>query len=338
MPKISDNSKKVKKIELIIFYSWQSDLNNKTNKFFIRDCIIQCIKEIQSSYSNEINLEIRIDSDTKNTSGTPDIDKIIFEKISNSDIFIADVSIINNLSKERKTPNPNVLFELGYAISKIGWENVICVFNTAFGKPEDLPFDLRNKRMMVYQCKNENIFQRRLVNEYKRNLHDQLKSAIKKILSGFDSNKRKPKKLEYPESHRKHDFGIYQKILKLLPPNGAIEFLRDNNFAGFPFRWSSMQDLKNIMSIKRDPLIEFIDVELELIKKELFDLIENLLRFLGLNTWYLKGEMDLATVPNEWELDQTDRFNNVVKQIHELSSLICSNYDIFIRECRKKLL
>jgi hypothetical protein len=41
----------------------------------------------------------------------------------------------------RRTPNPNVLVELGYALKALGDERVIVVVNTAFGKEELLPFD-----------------------------------------------------------------------------------------------------------------------------------------------------------------------------------------------------
>jgi hypothetical protein len=51
---------------------------------------------------------------------------------------------------ERPSPNPNVLVELGYALRALGEERVILVMNTAFGKPEALPFDLRRKRITPY--------------------------------------------------------------------------------------------------------------------------------------------------------------------------------------------
>jgi hypothetical protein len=60
------------------------------------------------------------------------------------------VSIINSSAKGRETPNPNVLLELGYAISQLGWDRILLVENTAFGSPERLPFDLRARRVVSY--------------------------------------------------------------------------------------------------------------------------------------------------------------------------------------------
>src|SRR5205085_1155266 len=39
----------------------------------------------------------------------------------------------------RPTPNPNVLIELGYAAHRHGWNGILCVFNAATGRVEDLP-------------------------------------------------------------------------------------------------------------------------------------------------------------------------------------------------------
>jgi hypothetical protein len=136
-----------------IFYSWQSDLPNNLNRGFIEDCIKVALKDI--SYEN-VYLDIAIDRDTLGESGTPDIANTIFNKIDKSSIFIADISFINSHSPDRKCPNPNVLVELGYAAKSIGWNNIICIFNTEFGKVEELPFDLRFRRPLTYKIANKN--------------------------------------------------------------------------------------------------------------------------------------------------------------------------------------
>jgi hypothetical protein len=48
-------------------------------------------------------------------------------------------------------PNPNVLLELGYAAAQLSWDNIICVYNLAYGAVEDLPFDLRTRRILTYK-------------------------------------------------------------------------------------------------------------------------------------------------------------------------------------------
>jgi hypothetical protein len=66
-------------------------------------------------------------------------------------VFVADVSFITPLGYEgRPTPNPNVLIELGYAANRHGWNRILCVFNSATGRVEDLPFDIRQHSITGY--------------------------------------------------------------------------------------------------------------------------------------------------------------------------------------------
>ena len=137
----------------IIFYSWQSDLPNVTNRGFIERALEQAI--IDSTRGSQMELEPVIDRDTVGVPGTPDIAATIFSKIETADAFVADVSIINSSSPGRLTPNPNVLIELGYALKALGWERIILMFNDAFGTLEQLPFDLQRKRVTTYTARPE---------------------------------------------------------------------------------------------------------------------------------------------------------------------------------------
>ena len=137
-----------------VFYSWQSDLPNNTNWTFIEDCIVLSTKELKKA--KPISININVDRATREDTGSPDITESIFNKISNSSVFIADISIVNNSNENiRKTPNPNVLIELGYAARTLGWEKIICIYNTDFGSFNDLPFVLRNRRIMTCSLNNK---------------------------------------------------------------------------------------------------------------------------------------------------------------------------------------
>ena len=133
-----------------IFYSWQSDLPNKCNRGFIEDCIKRTIKK----YKDTITIDA--DRDVQNNTGSPDIANTIFAKIDECDLFIADISIINKSkrklfrSKARPTPNPNVLLELGYAAATLGWDRIVCIYNTDYSELDALPFDLRQHRITDY--------------------------------------------------------------------------------------------------------------------------------------------------------------------------------------------
>jgi hypothetical protein len=131
----------------IVFYSWQSDLPNACNRGFIQNALERAAESIKAD--DTVEIEPVVDRDTQDVPGAPDISSTIFAKITAADVFVADVSITGR-GDTRPTPNPNVLIELGYAFKALGHERVVLVFNRAFGKIEELPFDLRMRRVLAY--------------------------------------------------------------------------------------------------------------------------------------------------------------------------------------------
>lgn len=125
-----------------IFYSWQSDI--KVSRNLISDCLNKLQKNINGMMFCEI------DRDTQGLAGAPDIGDSIYEKIDSADIFIADVTIINGDYEARKTPNPNVMIELGYAIKSLGWDRIILIYDKDFGDMEELPFDINHRRITSF--------------------------------------------------------------------------------------------------------------------------------------------------------------------------------------------
>jgi hypothetical protein len=134
----------------VVFYSWQSDLPNATNRGLIESALQAAAKAIAGD--DTIDVEPVIDRDTEGVAGSPEIASTIFGKIDAADVVVADVSIVSDRSAKRQTPNPNVMIETGYALKALSFERVILVFNTAFGIIEDLPFDLRMRRLVVFKA------------------------------------------------------------------------------------------------------------------------------------------------------------------------------------------
>ena len=163
----------------VIFYSWQSDHPNNINRNFIQQALERVAKDIRQDDS--IQVEPVVDRDTQGVPGSPDIVETIFSKINQSQIFVCDVSVINQ-GCDRLSPNPNVLIELGYAIRSLGWERIIMVMNSAFGQPDKLPFDLKTKRVTLYNAKAEETD----LSQKRRLLQGSLKNAVLAILPNID--------------------------------------------------------------------------------------------------------------------------------------------------------
>lgn len=142
-----------KKYRLKVFYSWQSDLPNFSNRTFIEDCLKKSIKAINDNYS----MGLELDQDTRSVPGAPDIIDTILRKIENSYIYVADVSIVGKIYKMKKyTSNQNVMFELGYALSLLDEDKIILLCNTYVQSVKELPFDIGKKRLITYYLGDSN--------------------------------------------------------------------------------------------------------------------------------------------------------------------------------------
>ena len=142
-------------VSVSVFYSWQSDLPNTLNRGLIRKAFDDAIRAINADLS--VEEAIRIDQDTQGVSGSPPITETILRKIEQCSVFIPDVSFVCGTDETRKSPNPNVMIEYGYALKICGDERIISVFNTAFGDWEKLPFDMRHKRRPILYCASDNL-------------------------------------------------------------------------------------------------------------------------------------------------------------------------------------
>ena len=192
-----------------IFYSWQSDLPNSKNRNLIESCLRKAIRLLKDEIK-EVS-EFSIESDSRNDIGTPDLTESIFSKIEKCDILIADISIINVQSNYRRTPNPNVLLEVGYASKAISWSNILCLFNSEFGDIELLPFDIRTRKPIVYNTQDG-------TSESKIVLTKVLKAQIKEIIFNRVIDKK-----EYLSTKRNVDLAVQNILIDI------CEFIFDRN-------------------------------------------------------------------------------------------------------------
>ncbi len=179
--------------EFTVFYAWQSDLPSSTNRSFIEGAIKGALKDIERT--GAVEASPRFDKDTSGVPGMPDIANTILEKIRSADVFVADVSYVGAVSSgdsgtPEPIPNPNVMIELGYALSELGFGRIVCVFNRHSGSQDDLPFDLRNRRWPIaYELSKEADGDARATEKVK--LRARLKDAILAIAEHQQSGERR---------------------------------------------------------------------------------------------------------------------------------------------------
>ena len=210
-----------------IFFSWASDFNaQKSHKKFITNCLKIVskrlgIKELIIQQKNDDNQSfrdyiLRSDGDVEVTDsvvgeiGSPDIAYTIFDRISKCSKYVCDVSIALENDK-RKSPNPNVLIELGYAIRVLGWKNIILFYDLGerqsngkyMYKLEDLPFDIRQHSPITFIGKDiddilksfskQKLYNNKLFNAYEnnptiKNIINQLQKRIGELDTTIEDN------------------------------------------------------------------------------------------------------------------------------------------------------
>ena len=122
------------------FFAWQS-VNTRECRNLIEECLKKALQNLALP-----QVVADLDRDIQGCSGTPDIVDTILKKIQSASTFIADVSLVGADRRGSKAPNPNVMFELGYAVENKGWSKILLVANEDFGPWSDAPFDLGGSR------------------------------------------------------------------------------------------------------------------------------------------------------------------------------------------------
>ena len=133
-----------------VFLAWQSQ--NRTTSKFIKAQLKKSVA-LLSERGYDIVL---IERPTQEDSGAPNINSVIWEQISDSDVFIADISnIIQN--DQTIISNPNVMYELGIAEALLGAHRTIllCDENTPVDK---VAFDINHNRISSIKTSNTNLF------------------------------------------------------------------------------------------------------------------------------------------------------------------------------------
>jgi hypothetical protein len=259
--------------EIKIFYSWQSDLPNNTNRSFIQTALEGAVKNLQKDESIEV--VPRIDKDTQDVLGTPSIPETILQKIEDSDFFLCDVTIINSGSKFRPTPNPNVLFELGYAVHKFGWERILMICNQSKGDLSQLPFDLDKRRVLLYSALPED--------ENKSNERKRLQGVVESHLRAFIEKLASENSgvVDAPVE----ETPLNQKAIELIKGGDvqAINVLREY-FETFTNDLEKF-DIVDADNVTTTVVIEHIEATKD-IRDELVDVIENICRHSSEREYY----------------------------------------------------
>ncbi len=201
---INDKTQNIMKLKL--FFSWQTTTNTKYNKNFILSCIEKAVKKVKLKPELK-DVEFVILEGVTGEPGSPQVaSKIADERIPTSDIFISDLSVVNQISyfqkivrkvvgdKFKPFQNNNVIYEHGVAYNAIGLEKMIGILNTTYGSPnenpDNIPFDLKHIRFPIEykyseKTKNKDDVQKKLVDDLASAIKETAKFALQSQKSKF---------------------------------------------------------------------------------------------------------------------------------------------------------
>lgn len=142
-----------------IFYSWQSD--NKS----ARNVISGALNRAAASLSVG-NRQIEVIQDSREGNGAENISVGLLASISHSDLFIGDLTPVTEYQAKdgiKISPNSNVMFEYGYAISQLGDSRCRQLAYLKDGHTmQMMPFDISQRKTIIISDANKKDLQKKI--------------------------------------------------------------------------------------------------------------------------------------------------------------------------------
>ena len=167
------------------------------------------------------------------------------------------------------------MIELGYATKTLGWSNIICIYNTEYGKIEELPFDIRQRKPISYNTL-----------KYKANEKKNLTKFISESIIDIIKNRIIDKK-EFVQTKRQIDLGLQAILIDICSllyknKNDAFKYdyarllnlISDGNFIGFEFYKNILLNINEFIGFFNDELETYFlsDKEKKLLAKIIYSL------------------------------------------------------------------
>ena len=132
------------------------------------------------------------------------------------------------------------------------------------------------------------------------------------------------------------DKDVYNILVKILPWNGSIQFIREISFSAFSFSQDDLNELNEFIYRCKNPAFEFIDPDLEGLRINLLNEIKHFINSVGLKT-YPTAIPGKYRIPKDWEIDIPDKYYEGVKILDTAADKVCETYDTLIKTATRKL-
>lgn len=134
-----------------------------------------------------------------------------------------------------------------------------------------------------------------------------------------------------------NDKNLFEEFLNQLPSSGSIEFLGCHSFEN-SFNFDELKQVRSIYHTWRGAEFEFFDVHIETLRKELFTKIGKFVDDSSMKTYPQRNGLQSA-IPDMYQGDFTypEYVQQTIKNLNHLADDVYKTYQIFVKECRKKL-
>ncbi|HVA46700.1 MAG TPA: hypothetical protein VNH11_10085 [Pirellulales bacterium] len=188
-------------MEVEVFYAWQSDRPERVNRYLIRDAAAAACERITKDNSG--GFVVSLDSDTQGVGGMCDIPQTILDKIDRCQVFLPDLTFVGatqDTSEPQLISNPNVLFELGYAVRSKGFGRVLAVMNEFYGGPKDQMFDVKRRWAIRYSLAEGS--DKKTIKAAQQTLSSDMENGLRTIIAGIKPETGQPQQADRFESIR----------------------------------------------------------------------------------------------------------------------------------------
>jgi hypothetical protein len=201
------------------FWSWQSDTPGNTGRYFVRDALLEAIKQLKQPEDVEEPTTaahreaMHLDSDRQGVTGSPPLAATIKKKIKASTVFVGDVTPVSSVpkregAKEKRSMNVNVAIELGYAMDALNEEHVLLVLNEHYGGRDFLPFHLQDLGGPIAYNLGPNATREDIAAQMPK-LRSQFVTAIREFMKAVPASTKFDDQTEYAFTD---DKGVYLRV------------------------------------------------------------------------------------------------------------------------------
>lgn len=313
---------------IVVFWSWQTDSPPKTNRNLILDCLERAAKHVGLSSTSILN----IDRDTTGVGGTPQVAETILRKIRSADVFVWDGTLVHR--EPRAAPNPNVMFELGYAFAVLGAGRIVGVMNTSNGLgPQHLPFDLRHRRWPITYAldgdegRDDYLSSRREVREVlAKQLSDALTLALKESKRG--------------DIHADVDLDATKRLWQLVDSKWLANWHR--GIMDLP-QYTESADLERLRSYRELASLPENVIKDSIVKERHDAVLEAMFDYLGVAAREMipsTGSIDRLVISiksaREWRTDYDEIYQRQVDSIFGAADRVRTMWNLYVEELRSR--